>query len=132
MRSELKNAKEDLKRMKSNYEEQKLKIDIIQAEKECLESEKKTFELKFNELSLKLKLKTNQYDSLLSSEKTDCESNDTELMSSGTQTVKEEPHEIGIVNNPTSTSSRIGTKRTNSDSDNERKKIEAQEINSIE
>ena len=122
MRSELKNAKEDLKRIKSKYEEQKLKIDIIQAEKECLESEKKTFELKFNELSLKLKLKTNQYDSLLSSEKTDCESNDTELMSSGTQTVKEEPHEIGIDNNPTSLSSEIGTKRTNSGSDNERKK----------
>ena len=111
MRSELKNAKEDLKRMKSKYEEQKLKIDIIQAEKECLESEKKTFELKFNELSLKLKLKTNQYDSLLSSEKTGCKSNDTEVMSTGTQTVKEEPNEIGIVNNPTSTSPGIGTKR---------------------
>ena len=58
--------------MTSKYEDEKLKNDIIQAEKECLEAEKKTFELKFNEISLKLKLKTNQYDSLLSTGKPDC------------------------------------------------------------
>ena len=122
LKSELENAKEELKKMKSKYEEEKLKNDIIQAEKECLEAEKKTFELKFNELSLKLKLKSNQYDSLLSSGKTDCKSNDTEKISMGTQTVKEEPQDIGIVNTPTSTSE-IGTKRTSTVSaDDQRKK----------
>ena len=69
LKSELVNAKKELQRMKSQYEEEKLKNDIIQAEKECLESEKK-------KLALQLKLKTNQYDSLLSSEKTGCTSND--------------------------------------------------------
>ena len=122
LKSELENAKEELKRMKLKYEEEKLKNEIIQAEKECLEAERKTFELRFNEISLKLKLKTNQYDSLLSSEKTGCISNDTEKTSIGTQTVKEEPNEIGIVNVPTSTSE-IGTKRTSSVStDDQRKK----------
>ena len=122
LKSELENAKEELKKMKSKYEEEKLKNDIIQAEKECLEAEKKTFELKFNELSLKLKLKSNQYDSLLSSGKTDCKSNDTEKISIGTQTVKQEPQDIGIVNIPTSTSE-IGTKRTSTVlADDQRKK----------
>ena len=119
LKSELENAKEELKKIKLKYEEEKLKNDIIQAEKESLESEKKTFELKFNELSLKLKLKSSQYDSLLSSEKTGCKS----TMSAETQTVKEEPTEIGTVNVPASSSSGIGTKRTSSVSaDDQRKK----------
>ena len=110
LKLDLENAKEELKKIKSKYEEEKLKNDIIQAEKECLEAEKKTFELKFNEISLKLKLKTNQYDSLLSSGTTDCKPTDTDKISIGTQTVKEEPQDIGIVNIPTSTSD-IGKKR---------------------
>ena len=119
LKSELEIAKEELKKIKLKYEEEKLKNDIIQAEKESLESEKKTFELKFNELSLKLKLKSSQYDSLLSSEKTGCKS----TMSAETQTVKEEPSEIGTVNVPASSSSGIGTKRTSSVSaDDQRKK----------
>ena len=117
LKSELKNTKEDLKALGSKYEEQKLKIEIYQAEKECLESENKTLKLKSNELSLKLKLKTNQYDSLLLSGKTDCKSNDTEKMSTGSQTIKEEPTEIGIVNIPTS-SSGIGKKRPSPESAN--------------
>ena len=105
LKSELENVKENLKRTESKYEKQQLRIGIvrrrlIEAEKECLESEKKTFELKSKKLSLKLKLKTNQFDSLLSTKKT------------GTQTVKEEPTEIGIVNVPASLSSGSGTKRT--------------------
>ena len=124
LKSELQNAKEDLKTMESKFAEQKLKIEIYQAEKECLESENKTLKLKSNELSLKLKLKTNQHDSLLSSGKTDCNSNNSEKICIGTQTVKQEPTEIGIVNVPTSSSSGIGTKRQNSESANvERRKI---------
>ena len=53
-------------------EKQKLKIDILeaekltlQAEKNNLEAEKKTFEVRFEEVNLKLKLKTAEYDSLL-------------------------------------------------------------------
>ena len=112
-------AKDELKKMKSKYEEEKLKNDIIQAEKECLEAEKKTFELKFNEISLKLKLKTNQYDSLLSSGKIDC----TPTESAENHTMKAEPNEIGIVNVPASSSSDIGTKRISTVStDNQRKK----------
>ena len=108
-------AEEDVKRMKSKYEDEKLRIEIIQAEKECLQSKMKTLELKSNELSLKLKLKTKQYDALVSSRKTDCKSNDSENISIGTQTVKEEPTEIGIVNNPCSSRSSpdIGSKRSN-------------------
>ena len=114
------------------FEEQKLRIDIIQAEKvsleaekEKLEAEKKTFELKFNEISLKLKLKTNQYDSLLSSGKTDSKSNATEKISTGSQTIKQEPTEIGIVNVPASSMSSpgIGSKRPNSVSADEQRKI---------
>ena len=76
MHKMLQNTKMDLKALESKYEEQKLKIEIYQAEKECLESENKTLKLKSNELSLKLKLKTSHYDSLLSSGKTDCKSNE--------------------------------------------------------
>ena len=119
LKSELEIAKEELKKIKLKYEEEKLKNDIIQAEKESLESEKKTFELKFNELSLKLKLKSSQYDSLLSSEETGCKS----TISAETQTVKQEPSEISIVNVPASSSSGIGIKRTSSVSaDDQRKK----------
>ena len=123
---------ENLTLRRSKYEEQKLRFDILQAEKESLEaeketleSEKKTFELKFNEISFKLKLKTNQYDSLLSSQKTDCKSNDTERISARSQTIKEEPTEIGIVNVPASSMSSpgIGSKRPNSVSADEQRKI---------
>ena len=125
LQSDVKTAEEDVKRMKSKYEDEKLKIEIIQAEKECLQSKMKTLELKSNELSLKLKLKTKQYDALVSSRKTDCKSNDTEKISTGSQTVKEEPTEIGIVNVPASSrsSSGFGSKRPNSISNDEKRKV---------
>ena len=128
----LKTLLQKAEQKQEKYEEQQLRIDIIQAEKvsleaekEKLEAEKKTFELKFNEISLKLKLKTNQYDSLLSSGKTDCKSNDTERISAGSKTIKEEPTEIGIVNVPASSMSSpgIGSKRPNSVSADEQRKI---------
>ena len=112
MKSALENATNDLKKMKSDYDEQRLNIEIIQAEKESLEAEKKTLEVKFNEITLKLKKKTNQYDSLLKSQQ------------KRAQTIKEEPKEIGIVNIPSSSSSqkvepaaKTGTKRTCSSKD---------------
>ena len=74
LKTALENATNDLRKTKSEFEEQKLAIDIIQAEKESLEAEKKTIQIKFNEISLKLKQKTQQYDSLLKSPKTDTES----------------------------------------------------------
>ena len=123
LKSELKNSQEELKQMIAKYKEEKLINDIIQsekesleAEKEKLEAEKKIFELKLNEFSLKLKLKTNQCDSLLGK------------TSIGTQIVKQEPQDIGIVNVPTSTSE-IGTKRTSSVSaDDQRKKAKRKKI----
>ena len=41
LKLDLENAKQELKKIKSKYEEEKLKNDIIQAEKECLESERR-------------------------------------------------------------------------------------------
>ena len=74
LKSALENATKDLEKLKLKNEEQKLTIDIIKAENQSLESEKKHFEFKFNEVSLKLKQKTIQYDSLLKSQHDDCES----------------------------------------------------------
>ena len=61
-------------------EKQKLKIDVLeaekltlQAEKNNLEAEKKTFEVRFEEVNLKLKLKTAEYDSLLAKQEKDAQ-----------------------------------------------------------
>ena len=105
LKSALETAKSDLKLFKSKYEDQKQTIDILNAEKETLQSQKSTCELKLKEVSLKLELKTRQYDLLLKSNETDSSKNATEKASAGTQTIKEEPIEIGIVNTPTSSSS---------------------------
>ena len=113
--------------LKSDFNEQKLSVEIIQAEKDSLQGEKESLqagiraiELKFKEVSLKLKQKTDQYDSL-SKFQADREQNKIEKSSTaltGGQKVKDEPREIGIVNVPASTSSKpkeparkTGTKR---------------------
>ena len=118
-----------LEKMKSELNEQKLAIEILQAEKdslqaekESIQAEKKSIEVKFNEVSLKLKQKTQQYDSLLKSQ-TDREQYNIEkapTVSNGTQKIKKEPGGIGAVNLPASLSSRpnepathTGTKRKN-------------------
>ena len=128
LKSALENATNDLRKTKSEFEEQKLAIDIIQAEKKTLEAEKKIFQIKFNEISLKLKQKTHQYESLLKSPNTDTEA--PVIEKSSTQTIKEEPKEIKIVNVPSSSSSRqgepvakTGTKRTHSSNDEAQRKI---------
>ena len=68
----LENATNDLEKLKLENVEQKLTIDIVKAENKSLESEKEHFEFKFNEVSLKLKQKTIQYDLLLKSNHDDC------------------------------------------------------------
>ena len=125
VKNELKNWKSDCNALKDQWQSDALKIDVLQAGMKTLELEKKTFEVKFDEVSLKLKLKTHEYDSLLKSKQNDrpvklvFKSNETEKASTGTQTIKEEPKEIGVVNVPASSSSRpqdppvkTGTKRT--------------------
>ena len=113
LKSALENATNDLEKLKLEFQEQQMTIDIIKAERESLEAEKKAFEVKFNEVSLKLKQKTHQYDSLLKS-KPNCRG-DIETNSASTQTVKEEPKEIGIVNFASSLPAvKTGVKRANS------------------
>ena len=90
-------ANNELKQAKFENEEHKLANNILQAEKESLEAEKITFQIKFNEVSLKLKQKTKQYDSLLNSQRS---------VSTVPATIKQEPTEIGIVNVPSSSTSR--------------------------
>ena len=122
LKTALENATNDLRKTKSEFEEQKLAIDIIQAEKESLEVEKKTIQIKFNEISLKLKQKTQQYDSLLKSPKTDTES--PVVGKSSTQIIKEEPKEIKIVNFPSSLKqSATETQRTHSSNEEAQRKI---------
>ena len=103
LKSALENATNDIEKLKLEFQEQKMTIDIIKAERESLEAEKKAFEVKFNEVSLKLKQKTYQYDTLLKSKPND--GGEIEKKSACTQTVKEEPKEIGVVNVPSSSSS---------------------------
>ena len=150
LKSELEIAKSDLKKLKSEHsqltetynqlkddalqliDERKgdtLKIDVLQAEMKAVEAEKKTFEVKFDAVSSKLKLKTHQYDSLLKSKPKSqdikiCVTQESQKTSIETQTIKQEPEEIGVVNVPASLSSqprtppaKTGTKRT-SDDDN--------------
>ena len=51
--------------------EQKLKIEVLEAEKLRLEADKKSLEARFDEVDVKLKLKTAQYESLLAKQKND-------------------------------------------------------------
>ena len=113
-------ANNELKQAKLENEEHKLANNILQAEKESLEAEKITFQIKFNEVSLKLKQKTKQYDSLLNSQRS---------VSTVPATIKQEPTEIGIVNVPSSstsryveTTARTGTKRKHSSKDKAKRK----------
>ena len=55
---------QELKKLKITNELQKMEIDVMRAEKQSFEAEKKTLEVRFDEVNLKLKLKTHQYDML--------------------------------------------------------------------
>ena len=106
LRSQLETAKNDAKKLKSEYDDQNLTIGILRAEKQTLENEKKTFESKFEEVSLKLTRKTHEYNSLLQTTQADCNPKIIEKVSTRNQSVKQEPHAIGIVNDPASSTSR--------------------------
>ena len=113
-----------IKKVQSECNDQKLSIEIIQAEKnslqaekEMLHAEKKAIEVKFNEVALKLKQKCLQYDALLESNTVhhQCSpspSDDIEkpdVVSTETKKVKEEPMPgllpVGLANVPASLSS---------------------------
>ena len=101
LESMLEKANIEVEKLKSESSEQKLSLEITQAEKESLQAVMKAAQVKFKEVCLKLKQKTQQYDSLLRSQ------NCRELMNtkklpalSGIPNVKQEP--IGLVNLPLS------------------------------
>ena len=98
---------EELKKLKEVHELQTLEIDVVKAEKQSLEAEKKTLQVRFDEVSLKLKFKTHQYD-FLAGQQNNNENKSTnerpqsaEKKTIATQTVKEEPS-IGTVNQSSS------------------------------
>ena len=99
-------AKES-KKLKMVNELQTMEIDVMKAEKQSVEAEKKTLEVRFDEVSLKLKLKTHQYD-MLAGQQSTVQPKSTERKTTGSQTmvddVKEEPS-TGVVNQPSSLSS---------------------------
>ena len=117
---EVVNLKEIVRKLNANKSDQMNRIMILMAEKESLKAERKTFEVKVKEVSLKLKQKTYQYLSLLNqSQKNALNASQnkvcvTEKISTGSQTIKEEPPEIGVVNVPASCSSSKASKRTHS------------------
>ena len=108
LESILQKTARELETIKSEYKGQKLTIEIIQAEKNSLQAEKKAIEVKFNEVSLKLQQKSNQYDLLLQSNAS--RERDTTTQSlfvlNDTPKVKKEPSGISIVNVPASLSSK--------------------------
>ena len=115
---------------KSNYDKQKMAMDIIKAQNERLEAENeklitemKTFQGKLNDFQSILTQKTLEYAYLLKqSEWSHWSGNSspqkTKRMSTRSQTIKETPKEIGTVNVPASLPSvpkltvKLGTKRT--------------------
>ena len=115
---EVVHLKEIVRKLNANKSEQMNRIMILMAEIETLKAEKKTFEAKFKEVSLKLKQKTYQHLSLLNqSHKNALNASQNnvcviEKISTGSQTIKEEPPEIGVVNVPASCSSSKASKRT--------------------
>ena len=100
LKSQLRTTKKHAKKLKSEYDSQKLTIEILRAGTQTLENEKKTFESKFKEVSLKLKQKTHEYDSLLQMTRTGRDSIIVEETTAQCQKNQEEPQAIGIVSIP--------------------------------
>ena len=95
----------ELEQLKSQHEENKLKLDLITAENKRLQVSCQGWKANNDVLTWRLKLKSHQLDSL----KTNSQKNETgekSQCSIGTQTIKEEPKSIGVVNVPASYSSR--------------------------
>ena len=91
----------EITELKAQREEQKLKFDVVEAEKGRLEAESNNWEARYNEINLKLKLKNHQLN-LLSPDGRKSKIGEAQKRSTGTQT-KKEPESIGIVNVPSST-----------------------------
>jgi len=110
----IQNGIEDLKKLKLEHEMQTMEVDVIKTERHSLEAEKKTLEVRYNEVCLKLKLKTHQYDILAGQQTITTTQRSAKEMSlqsekktTATQTipsshVKKEPITIGVVNKPSS------------------------------
>ena len=81
MKRELQKKDQELQKMRVEYDREKLKNDIIIAEKKVVES-------RFNEIELKLKLKTQEYDELLMSKKFNDKITEKNLI--GIQTIEKE------------------------------------------
>ena len=91
----------EMDKLKVQHEEQKLKFDVVEAEKKRLEAVANNWEASYNEMYLKLKLKNHQLNSL-SSEGRKNKAVEGQKCSIGTQTIKKEPASISAVNNPSS------------------------------
>ena len=90
--------------MKAQHKEQKLKFDVVEAEKKRLEAVANNWEASYNEINLKLTLKNHQFNSL-TAENSKSKADETQKCSIGTQTIKEEPDYVPAVNVPSSCSS---------------------------
>ena len=111
----------EVKKFKMVNELQKMEIDVMKAEKQSHEAEKKTLEVRFDEVNLKLKLKTHQYDMLAGQQSnaqpksTDPISQQPKKKTTGSQTmasdIKDEPS-IGVVNQPSSLPSKSSKRPT--------------------
>ena len=93
----------EIAELKAQREEQKLKFDVVEAEKKRLEAESNNWEARYNEINLKLILKNHQLNSL-SADGRKSKTSEAQKHSTGTQTIKKEPAlSIGTVNVPSST-----------------------------
>ena len=90
--------------MKAQHKEQKLKFDVVEAEKKRLEAVANNWEASYNEINLKLILKNHQFNSLTVDDRKR-KADEAQKCSIGTQTIKDEPNSVPTVNVPSSCSS---------------------------
>ena len=77
----------EIAELKVQREEQKLKFDVVEAEKKRLEAESNNWEARYNEINLKLKLKNHQFN-LLSADGEKSKNGEAQKRTAGTQTIK--------------------------------------------
>ena len=95
----------EFEKLKAQHEEDKLKVDLINAENKRLQLSFQSWKSNNDVLTWRLKLKSHQLDSLNANIRKN-DSPEKRHCSIGTQTIKEEPESIGVVNVPGSCSSR--------------------------
>ena len=103
----------ELEQLKAQHEEDKLNLDLIKAENKRLQVSCQSWKANNDVLTWRLKLKSHQLDSLKTNNQKN-ESDEKSRCSIGTQTIKEEPKSIGVVNVPASYSSRGADVRNSS------------------